>query len=157
MNGPFEALLGKFLTDTPTGLRLFDRTADLMFRRAVTDRATTGASIPLGRDASEPVALHLIPVRGDARDVFAGVGMLAVVAQARTDRAPEVDLLQLMFDLTPAEAHTARQIALGKSPREISTQSGKGIETIRSQLKAALLKTGSQRQSELAILLSRLA
>lgn len=157
MNAPFEVLLGELLTDTPNGLRLFDRTADLLFRRAMATRGMDGASIPLGRDAAEPAALHLIPVRGDARDVFTGIGTLAVVAQARTDRAPEVDLLQLMFDLTPAEAHIARQVALGKSTREIATGLGKGMETVRSQLKAALLKTGSQRQSELAVLLSRLA
>ncbi|HEY1125235.1 MAG TPA: helix-turn-helix transcriptional regulator [Sphingobium sp.] len=157
MNASFEALLGRLLTDTPNGLRLFDRTADLLFRQTIAIRDTDGASIPLGRDATEPAALHLIPVRGDARDVFAGIGTLAVVAQARTDRAPDVDLLQLMFDLTPAEADTARQVALGRSTREIAVELGKGMETVRSQLKAALLKTGSQRQSELAVLLSRLA
>ena len=157
MNSAFEALLGRLMTDTPTGLRMLDRSVDAMFRRAMTERVLEGASIPLHRDNADPAALHLIPVRGDARDVFAGTTMLAVVAQARTTRAPDVDLLQLMFDLTPAEADTARRVALGKTPREIAADHGKSMETVRSQLKAALFKTGVQRQSELALLLSRLS
>ena len=156
MNALFEALLGRLMTDTPTGLRMLDRQVDALFRRALIERGEEGASIPLHRDSAD-AALHLIPVRGDARDVFTGSAMLAVVAQARTSKAPDVDLLQLMFDLTPAEADTARRVAMGKSPREIAADHGKSMETVRSQLKAALLKTGAQRQSELALLLSRLS
>ncbi len=157
MNAPFSQLLGKLMTDAPGGLRLLDRTADALFRVAIATRAEKGASVPLRRDNSDPAALHLIPVRGDARDIFSGIAMLAVVAQARTQRAPGIDLLQLMFDLTPAEADTARQVAMGATTRDIAARQGKSMETVRSHVKAALLKTGSQRQAELAVLLNGLA
>jgi DNA-binding CsgD family transcriptional regulator len=62
-----------------------------------------------------------------------------------------------LFDLTPAEAGVAIGIAGGKRTLEIATDRGVKIETVRTQSKAALAKTGTQNQVELTALLTRLA
>jgi DNA-binding CsgD family transcriptional regulator len=69
---------------------------------------------------------------------------------------PVAAVLERAFDLTPAEARLASQIASGKTLADITRQQGSGRETLRSQLKAVFEKTGTARQAELALLLSKL-
>jgi DNA-binding CsgD family transcriptional regulator len=73
------------------------------------------------------------------------------------DAGPVAAVLEQAFGLTPAEARLASQIAAGKTLAEIARQQGSGRETLRSQLKAVFEKTGTSRQAELALLLSKLA
>jgi len=67
---------------------------------------------------------------------------------------PSPELLQALFDLTPAEARTASQITEGKSIEQISFSGGVAQTTIRTHLKSVFAKTGVQRQAELVSLLS---
>ncbi|WP_462119605.1 helix-turn-helix transcriptional regulator [Methylorubrum extorquens] len=62
--------------------------------------------------------------------------------------------MQGLFDLTPAEARVARDIARGLGVPEAAVQAGVTEGTIRSQLKAVFAKTGTSRQAELAALLN---
>ncbi len=67
---------------------------------------------------------------------------------------PKAEVLQGLFDLTPAEARVARGIAECQSVEGIADLLGVSRETIRTQLKAVLAKTGTGRQVELAALLA---
>lgn len=60
------------------------------------------------------------------------------------------------FDLTPAEARVAVAAAQGRCPKEIASANGVTVKTIRTQLSAAFVKTGTTRQSELVSVLSSL-
>ena len=71
--------------------------------------------------------------------------------------SPDAAMLQQLFDLTPAEARLAAQIATGKSLPQIACADGTSHETLRSRLKAVFVKTRTGRQAELAVLLARLA
>lgn len=66
-------------------------------------------------------------------------------------------LVQTLFDLTPAEIAVAQAIANGLSTSQISATTGRSITTIRNQLKSAMLKTGSSRQTELALLMRQMS
>ncbi len=80
-------------------------------------------------------ALHLVPVRRIAHEVFAGAATTAFVARPAFDVAPDARLIQTLFDLTPTEAAVARSIASGGTIEGIAQISGKSVETIRSHLK----------------------
>lgn len=59
-------------------------------------------------------------------------------------------LLIQRFGLTMAEARVASAIAAGLSPQEMAQRDVVSVHTIRTQLKAAMAKTGSSRQAQLA-------
>lgn len=59
-------------------------------------------------------------------------------------------LLIQRFGLTMAEARVASAIAAGLSPQEMAQRDLVSVHTIRTQLKAAMAKTGSSRQAQLA-------
>ena len=68
--------------------------------------------------------------------------------------APSQQLLEGLFDLTPAEARVARAIADGDNIEKIAQGSGIARETVRAQLKNIFAKAGTHRQAELVRLFS---
>ena len=113
-------------------------------------------SIPL-REKNLPVrdVLHVVPVRNLARDVFSNAIAILVLTSAHS-KTSSTSILQVLFDLTPAEASLARHIGLGRSIDEIAASELRNKTTMRNQLKSVLHKTGCRRQSELAHLLTSL-
>ncbi|RYG88518.1 MAG: LuxR family transcriptional regulator [Alphaproteobacteria bacterium] len=111
-------------------------------------------SIPVRAvEGHPPLVLHVVPLRGAAFDVFTA-GTAIVVATSVVQRAqPLASLLSGLFDLTPAEARVASGIANGGSIGAIAAQWGVSRETVRSQLKVVMDKSGLRRQSDLARLL----
>jgi DNA-binding CsgD family transcriptional regulator len=76
---------------------------------------------------------------------------------ATLPRAPSAELVQSLFDLTPAEARVARGLSAGETLEEIASTGGVSRNTIRTQLRGALEKTGCRRQVEVVALLSGIA
>jgi DNA-binding CsgD family transcriptional regulator len=64
--------------------------------------------------------------------------------------------LQRLYGLTTAETDICIDIASGAIPSEIAERRGTTTATVRSQVKAALGKTGARRQADLAALVNRL-
>jgi DNA-binding CsgD family transcriptional regulator len=115
-----------------------------------------GRSIPIPRRTPDdpPYVVHLLPVQRSARDVFSRGDM--VLAATKVDpKAGYFPLSTLigLFDLAPAEAKLAVQLAAGKTVAEAALISGITIKTARSYLERLFLKTGSRRQAELIALL----
>jgi DNA-binding CsgD family transcriptional regulator len=154
-------LVPRVLQDRKDRLRAVDARADLLLGTALSEIGMTGAgvrSIPIAAsDGQSPFIVHVIPVRGLARDIFSqGV---AVVVAMPVDRAavPSAELLQGLFDLTPAEARVARGIGEGGTIESLAAELGLSRETVRSQLRAVFAKVGVTRQADLVALLSGLA
>ncbi len=63
-------------------------------------------------------------------------------------------LLQQCYDLSPAEAKLAAALLQGQTPNEYAQTRGISLNTVKSQLKQVLAKTGTHRQSELIHLLT---
>jgi DNA-binding CsgD family transcriptional regulator len=63
-------------------------------------------------------------------------------------------MLHSLFDLTPSETRVARGLAEGLQPSQIAARHCVTAETIRAQIKAIFLKTGTHRQAELTALLA---
>ena len=107
--------------------------------------------------AGAALAAHLLPLRGSARDIFDRCAAVLVMTPVAMPEALPCELVQSLFDLTPAEARVARSIATGATIEEIATGAEVSHHTVRSQLRGVLGKTGCRRQAELAALLGGIA
>jgi DNA-binding CsgD family transcriptional regulator len=105
-----------------------------------------------GGDAA--VIVHLVPVRRSAHDIFGPAMGILVVTPLRSSQTLPDDLLNGLFDLSPAEIRAANGLLGGKTIDDLASEFGLSRETIRSQVKAVLAKTGTARQSDLASLLA---
>lgn len=114
-------------------------------------------SIPLRpRGEHMPGVLHVVPVRRAAHDLFNQAAAILVLTQTSRAPTPHTTLLQALFDLTATEADLAARIGSGQTVEHIALTGAKGVETVRTQLKSVLAKTGCHRQADLARLLGQL-
>lgn len=160
-NALFDAAIGAGVVDLPSGMRLADEAADQLFRDTL-DRIrlgmADGRSIPLRPTGGAPAqVLHILPLMGDARDLFSEGLVIVVLSTAGGPSLLGHDLLQGLFDLTPAEARVARALAEGKSLGAIAASSGVSPHTVRTQMRAIFAKTGVSRQVDLVSMMSMLA
>jgi DNA-binding CsgD family transcriptional regulator len=160
-NAAFEALMPGLIRDRRERLYLADDDADRLLAAALARVSLPGSpaaavnSIPVAAgEGGLPYILHLLPIRGVANDVFTQATALLIVTPVDRAAVPTADVLQGLFDLTPAEARIARGIAAATSIDALATAQGVTRETVRSQLKTVLAKTGVNRQSELVSLLA---
>lgn len=156
-NALFDALVPAVFQDRAQRLTIADRAADVVFADAVASLPAAPAvrSIPVaGTEGVLPMVLHLIPVRGSAQDIFTQAIAILVATPVDRARVPTAEVLQGLFDLTPAEARVARGIGEAQSVDSIASALGVSRETVRSQLKEVLSKTGLSRQQELISLLA---
>lgn len=137
-------------------VHLYSRHADALLAAAIADRRDEVVkSIPIAESELGPAMIvHLVPVRRAAHEIFAGAGHLMLVTMVMAPAAPLTEVLCGLFDLTPAEARVAKSISLGHSVSDISRNAAVSRETVRTQLKSLMMKTGTTRQAELAALLS---
>jgi DNA-binding CsgD family transcriptional regulator len=158
-NGLFDALIPSLFQDRAQRVTITDIAADALLAQALDTVSLAGSrtvkSIPVAATAAHvPVVLHVIPVRGSARDIFTQAVALLVVMPVDRALVPNAEVLQGLFDLTPAEARVARGIGQAESIDALADATGVNRETVRSQLKAVLSKTGLSRQQELVSLLA---
>jgi DNA-binding CsgD family transcriptional regulator len=142
-------------------LSLKDRDADALLRQAIDaaerDAGASARSIAL-RDAEGCAAMvaHVVPIRGQARDLFTRSAGVLTITPVSAPPAPPVELLQSLFDLTTAEAAVARKLTAGATVEEIAEKGGVSINTVRKQVRGVLEKTGCRRQAEVVALLGGL-
>ena len=144
---------------TANRIALTDPGADLMLREGLAlarqQRNSGGRSFPMRESTERGAAIvHLIPVVKGAHDLFEGGITVMVVTPLTTGSAPEADMLQGLFDLTPAESKVASSIGKGLTLEQIAKARNCSVETVRSQVKSVFAKTNTARQSEIASLLA---
>jgi DNA-binding CsgD family transcriptional regulator len=157
-NGLIEELASHHVWMPRDRIALIEPAADKLLRRAIADLGDPAAasvrSFPSKGAGDRPVVMHLIPVTGNARDLFGGgLGVLAVTPLSRPS-ALDAALVQSLFDLTPTEARVAGSLAEGLTLDQIAERHKVKLSTIRSQVKAVFAKTGSNRQSQIVALLA---
>jgi DNA-binding CsgD family transcriptional regulator len=161
-NAAFEALMPGLIQDRRERLHLADHHTDQLLATALARISLPGHhaavnSIPVAAsEGGVPHILHLLPIRGAAHDVFTQATALLVVTPVDRIAVPTADMLQGLFDLTPAEARIARGIAGAQTVNALADAANVSRETVRTQLKAVLSKTGLNRQAELVALLAGL-
>lgn len=108
------------------------------------------------RDA-EPVVIHVVPLVGPSRGLFAGGHTLLLCRGPGTTPVPAFTILQAAYRLTPAEARLAQALSAGDSLAEAAARFAITAATARSQLKAIFAKTGATRQADLVRVVAGLA
>lgn len=105
---------------------------------------------------ADAAVIHVVPTSGQSRDLFDGGLAILVVTPVTAPDAPDAKIIRALFDLSPSEARIARSLTRGQTIDQIAESSGVTRETIRSQVKAVMAKTGTARQAEVAALLAGL-
>jgi DNA-binding CsgD family transcriptional regulator len=119
------------------------------------DALVSVRSIPIpASEEGSALILHLVPIRRSARDIFSNSICVIIVTPVTAPSAPLTELLNGLFDLTPAEARVARGIAIGQSITDYANDVGVSRETAKKQLAQVYSKTGTHRQVDLARLLA---
>jgi DNA-binding CsgD family transcriptional regulator len=140
---------------------LKDRAADSLLRDAVAAIDVAGASVrsfPVRDTGAEAMMVaHVVPIRLSARDIFVRCAAVLVLTPVTLPQAPPVELVQSLFDLTPAEARVARSLASGKTVDDIATAGGTSANTIRTHVRGVLEKTGCNRQADIVALLTAIS
>jgi DNA-binding CsgD family transcriptional regulator len=115
-------------------------------------------SFPVRDTGAEAMMVaHVIPIRLSARDIFVRCAAALVLTSVGFPQAPPVELVQSLFDLTPAEARVARGLASGKTVEDIATDGGTSANTIRTHVRGVLQKTGCNRQVDIVALLTTIS
>jgi DNA-binding CsgD family transcriptional regulator len=157
-NDLFNDSVPAVFADLPSGLRLSAEDDDALLQQAI-GAATGGTyaapySVPFrAREGRPPMIVHLLPVTGAANDVFTRAGAIVIVTPVTAGELPSAQMIQGLFDLTPAEARVARGVGEGATIAGIAATSGLAEATIRNQLREIFGKTGTHRQAELVGLL----
>lgn len=159
-NASFAGLVPAVLQDRRGRLTATHRPADALLATAIEAVAGPLSSdhvqsipIPAGAD-HPPLVLHVVPVRGAAHDVFARASAIVAITPVDRAKVATAEVIQALFDLTPAEGRVARLIAQGRTIAEIARGSGQSAHTVRAHVKSVLGKTGTGRQAGLAALLA---
>jgi DNA-binding CsgD family transcriptional regulator len=161
-NHLIEALTGCVHWRAQDRVALKDGGADKLLRDAIAtlDRESGQAvrSFPV-RDADAEAAMvaHILPIRRTARDIFVRCAAVLVLTPVTAPQAPLVELVQSLFDLTPAEARVARDLAAGETVETIASARGVSQNTIRAHVRGVLEKTGCNRQVDVVSLLTAIS
>jgi DNA-binding CsgD family transcriptional regulator len=156
----FEKIGGQIVSRAFGRIGLVDAGANTLLSEAIANLSTSecqfGArSIAVPSDGDNAaMVVHLIPVRRSAHDVFGpAMGILVATPLGSSQTLPD-DLLNGLFDLSPAEIRAANGLLEGKTIDDLAASLGLSRETIRTQVKAVFAKTGTARQSDLVSLLA---
>jgi DNA-binding CsgD family transcriptional regulator len=160
VNPRFERLMPDVARRSRAQLQLVNSAADAVFSDALarfeSDEGCEGASpVPIPAAGVQlPMLMHVIGVRGTTGELFAGALAILAVTPVTPKDVPTALVLEGLFNMTPAEARVARAAAQRQTIQEIATGLGLSPETVRTQLKAALAKTGVARNIDLAVMLA---
>jgi len=142
-------------------ISLKDKAGDKLLRDAIAAIDVAAGSVrsfPVRDIGAEAMMVaHVIPIRLSARDIFVRCAAALVLTPVTAPQAPPVELVQSLFDLTPAEARVARSLASGKTVNDIATDGGVSRNTILTQLRGVLEKTGCNRQADVVALLTTIS
>lgn len=156
-NSLFKELHSQFVFNSGR-IEIVDPTANELFKQQLAsldcrNRDKIVYSIPvLAAGGYPPLIFHLLPMEGSSGSTLA---ILVVITLDAPD-VPSTNLVERLFALAPAEARVAVLIGSGLSPRQAAEKLGISEGTVRTTLKHVFTKAGVSRQSELAVLLTKL-
>lgn len=163
MNALAEALLGRELELCHGKLRALNRQDDAALQRLLA--AALAPPFPIAAVEEEQIStrgeqgrrllIEALPTLGLLRDLFAGTRALLLFTELDVRAAPPENMLRELFCLTAAQAAVAARLAAGSNVQEIADSLKIATGTVRNHLKAAFVKTGTHRQSELVALIQR--
>jgi DNA-binding CsgD family transcriptional regulator/PAS domain-containing protein len=137
--------------------RVFEHDKLARFIALAADGKTAPAVRPMlvgRRGGRVPYVLTVVPLGVDLAAYERPLAMI-LIADPDARSPPERDLAEL-FGLSPAESRLTVALLAGKTMREIATDFGVQITTLRTQLSSVLRKVGVSRQAELIRVLANI-
>ncbi|NWF35183.1 helix-turn-helix transcriptional regulator [Mariprofundus sp. KV] len=113
-------------------------------------------TIPLAEGDIKNISLLALPLHPDIRalvELESGIYAAIVIGIYERSNWMDPEVLQLLYNLTPAEARLAIALSSGKALEECSVEANITLHTARSYLKLIFQKTATRRQAELVALL----
>ncbi|MCF1494428.1 hypothetical protein GOZ83_12735 [Agrobacterium vitis] len=160
-NANFEAFSPQILIAGRDRLRFRDKAADVFFESFLSaGRAKTGnfkhshSFLIPAADLAPPAVIHVVPVKGLARDIFLRTAFFLIATPLNRRVAPSEEIIQGLFDLTATEARIGRLLVSGATIRETAVDLGTSFETVRSHVKSILAKSGLHRQGDFVSVVS---
>lgn len=145
-------------------LRASTPTLNASLRSLIVDAAKTGSgrgtsaggALAIGRTSStRPLDVVVSPLRSAAP---LGRGGAVVFVNDPDARPPALSAaLRRLYGLTDTEARVAERLCRGESLEEIGDDTHTTLNTVRTHVKRALMKTGTARQAQLVALALKLA
>jgi DNA-binding CsgD family transcriptional regulator/PAS domain-containing protein len=150
---------GRLSASVPRERQALDAALEQMIR--ATPKGMNAAPMPLliHRERSErPLALYVLPIAlGSVTAQFLTSTRAIVLAIDPHAEAPvDPTLVRDVMGLTLGEARLAALVGTGLAPKSAAEKLGISEHTARAVLKSVFAKTGVCRQSELAVLLTKL-
>lgn len=152
---------GRLTARHPSDRREFEKAICAMARGEPTDLTGTPRPILLRRSRSpQPLVVYALPLRpavAARQEQFLGRVRSIVLGMVAGGQEPaDPAIVRDLLGLTLGEARVAALVGSGVSPRDASAALSISEETARTVLKRVYAKTGISRQSELAVLLSKI-
>jgi DNA-binding CsgD family transcriptional regulator len=104
-----------------------------------------------------PQIAHIMRWKRQPGDVFGAPAVLLILVHVGARAVPDDGLLNMLFDLTPAEARLLQALAGGSRLQSYAESVGVQTSTVRTQLTSIFNKTGTKRQAELVSIVASLA
>jgi DNA-binding CsgD family transcriptional regulator len=112
-----------------------------------------GGAVLISRRSGRPLQVLVSPLSSSMIDAPQRATATLLICDPDKELPLPTTVLRELFGLTPAESRLALLLLHGMSLPETAEELGVSRETVRSQLRAVLQKTGAHRQSELIKLL----
>ena len=123
--------------------------AMLWSRRASTTRPVVAPKASGGRLVIYPMRLP-----GLTTSPLSAFHAILVISDTDAANSAAAETFRNAFDLTAAESRIAAALATGKDLDSFAAERQLSKQTVRNQLKSVFLKTGTNRQAQLAVMLS---
>lgn len=142
---------GRPQLDDPRQERAFQQVVARAVRSHPRPGHTSGGTLSVSRpSARRAYPLTVIPLLAPPPGTNLGEAVAVVfLADPEGTQISATEVLEALYDLTPAEAELLSLLAEGRSLDEVATLRGVTRNTVRSQLKQVFAKTGTSRQGEL--------
>ena len=157
--------MGHGVTISNRKLRASTRDGDRLLQRLIAIAAANKPphesppldAVAIPRRNGRPLVVQGAPLVNSARDLFQQARAILIIRDLDNRKEPDDFLLRELFALTPAEIRLAKAIAGGRKLAEVARLLGVSTETARAHLKSVFAKSGAHSQSELSVLLDRMA
>jgi len=131
---------------------LIDRT----ILSVISKEFTQGGAAVISKKTGRQLHLLVAPIPPRLLDSPGNAVAMLLISDPEKERTLPSHILRQLFSLTPAESRLAQLLLSGQTLPDAADQLGVSRETVRSQLKSIMQKTGTKRQGELVGLLATL-